>query len=153
MHIRLIAVGDRQPKWVGEAFDEYTRRLPGNWRFSLRELPVSRQREPQAAIKDESERIATTLERGERFVLLDERGTHLTSRDFSARLQTWQQDGRDIAFVIGGPAGVSEALRADAEFRLAVSAMTLPHGMARVLLAEQLYRASSLAEGHPYHRD
>ena len=85
--------------------------------------------------------------------MLDERGKPLSSRELAARLSDWLSDGRDIAFAIGGPDGVSEACRERAEFTLSLSRMTLPHGLARVVLAEQLYRAATLLSGHPYHRE
>ena len=86
-------------------------------------------------------------------MLLDERGTSLSSQGLSERLSRWQSDGRDLAFIIGGPDGVSEPVRRRADFVWSLSGLTLPHGLARVLLAEQLYRAWSLETGHPYHRE
>lgn len=85
-------------------------------------------------------------------VLLDERGKGLASTELASKLEDWQQDGRDLAFVIGGPDGVSEAVRRRADFAWSLSRLTLPHGLARILVTEQLYRAWSLNAGHPYHR-
>lgn len=85
-------------------------------------------------------------------ILLDERGKQMTSTALATRLGDWQADGRDLNFVIGGPDGVSSAVRERADFIWSLSSLTLPHGMARVLFAEQLYRAWSLSTGHPYHR-
>lgn len=100
----------------------------------------------------EGEQILARLGATEQVVLLDERGKELTSRILAARLANWQTESRDLCFVIGGPDGVSDAIRQRADFTWSLSRLTLPHGMARVLVAEQLYRAWSLQTGHPYHR-
>ena len=155
MHIRLLAVGDRQPGWVDDAFKNYTSRFPREWRFSLDAIAtVKRARnEPAArAIEAESERLLAKLSSDERVVLLDERGSHLKSTALAKCLSEWQQDGRNLSFIIGGPDGVSAACKKRANFTWALSDLTLPHGLARVVLAEALYRAWSLQAGHPYHR-
>ncbi len=156
MHIRLLAVGDRQPPWVDEAFATYTGRLPREWKFRLDVIPTVRRPKnarPGQAVEAEGQRILGMLGAAERVVLLDERGRQLNSRGLSSRLGDWQGDGRDLCFVIGGPDGVSGACRQRADFTWSLSPLTLPHGLARVLLAEQLYRAHALQTGHPYHRD
>jgi len=101
----------------------------------------------------EGEQILSRLKADEQVVLLDERGKQLTSSSLAARLTDWQAEGRDLCFVIGGPDGVSSACRDRANFTWSLSDLTLPHGLARVLFAEQLYRAWSLQAGHPYHRE
>lgn len=88
----------------------------------------------------------------ERVVILDERGREFSSRELADRLEDWQGDGRDVTFIIGGPDGVSSDCLARADLRWSLSRLTLPHGLARVLFAEQLYRAWCLMTGHPYHR-
>ncbi len=155
MHIRLLAVGDRQPGWVDEAFGTYTGRLPREWRFRLDTIAtVKRAKNAPAAraLEAESERLLAKLSTDEQVVLLDEKGTHLNSKALAIRLGEWQLDGRDLSFIIGGPDGVSAACRERADFTWALSDLTLPHGLARVVLAEALYRACSLQAGHPYHR-
>ncbi len=156
MHLRLLAVGDRQPAWVEEAFNAYAGRFPREWRFKLecvrtakrsKNSPVSR------AVDEEADSLLSRLKPDEQLVLLDERGTSLSSQALSGRLAKWLSDGRDLAFIIGGPDGVSESIRRRANFVWSLSSLTLPHGLARVLLAEQLYRAWSLETGHPYHRE
>jgi len=156
MHLRLVAVGDKQPAWVDSAFEEYTQRLPRQWQFTVTELATAqrtRGKDSTAAKEAESARILDTLRAADWVVLLDERGKDLGSRAFSDKLGDWQSGGRDICFIIGGPDGVSSNCRQRADFTLALSPMTLPHGLARVLFAEQLYRAWTLLQGHPYHRD
>ena len=156
MHIRLLAVGDRQPQWVDDAFGAYTGRFPREWKFGVDVIPTVRRHKndkSRKAREAEGELIIGKLSAGERLILLDERGRQLNSKGLSATLADWQADGRDICFVIGGPDGVSDACRKRADFTWALSTLTLPHGLARVLLAEQLYRAHSLQTGHPYHRE
>jgi 23S rRNA (pseudouridine1915-N3)-methyltransferase len=155
MHIRLIAVSDRQPAWVGDAFDEYVKRLPGQWRFRLDTVPTARRTgatSASQATEAEGLLVLRQLKPGETVILLDEAGTQLTSEGLSSRLAVWQSGGSDLAFLIGGPDGVSAECTRRADFRWSLSRLTLPHGLARVLLAEQLYRAHTLLQGHPYHR-
>ncbi len=153
--MRLLAVGDRQPPWVDDAFGNYTKRLPRDWKFRLDAIAtVRRQKNDRSgqAVEAEGELILSRLEPGVRVVLLDERGRAFDSAALAEHLSAWQADGRDLCFVIGGPDGVSDAVRRRADFVLSLSQLTLPHGLARVLLAEQLYRVHSLQSGHPYHR-
>lgn len=151
MHVRLIAVGNRQPPWVTQGFEEYAKRLPRPWRFRLEELPVAARRgvEPRDF---EGRKILQKLRPGETMVALDERGSEMSSVELSGRLSGWLAAGSDLAFVIGGPDGLAGACLERADFRWSLSRHTLPHGLARVMLVEQLYRAWTLAEGHPYHR-
>ena len=156
MHIRLLAVGDRQPPWVDDAFGAYAGRFPREWKFRLDVIPTVRRQKndkTRKAREAEGELILGKLNAGERLALLDERGRQLDSKGLAGRLADWQADGRDVCFVIGGPDGVSDACRQRADFTWSLSKLTLPHGLARVLLAEQLYRAHSLQTGHPYHRE
>lgn len=156
MHIRLLAVGDRQPSWVDEAFGTYTERFPREWKFRLDTIPTVRRNKndkSRQAMEEEGELILARLAVAEQVVLLDERGKQLTSKLLASKLSDWQSDGRDLCFVIGGPDGVSEAVRQRADMMWSLSQLTLPHGMARALLSEQLYRAWSLQAGHPYHRE
>ena len=155
MHIRLLAVGDRQPSWVDEAFGIYSERFPREWKFRLDVLPTVRRNKndkSRQAMEAEGEHILAKLNSAEQVVLLDERGKQLSSKRLATRMSDWQSDGRDLCFVIGGPDGVSENVRRRADISWSLSQLTLPHGLARVLFAEQLYRAHSLQTGHPYHR-
>ena len=155
MHIRLLAVGDRQPSWVDEAFGTYTERFPREWKFRLDTIATVRRNKndkSRQAMEEEGELILAKLAVAEQVVLLDERGKQLTSKLLASKLSDWQSDGRDLCFVIGGPDGVSDAVRQRADMMWSLSQLTLPHGMARALVSEQLYRAWSLQAGHPYHR-
>jgi len=155
MHIRLIAVGDRQPSWVDDAFGAYAGRLPHEWKFRLDRIASVRRAKndkSNSAMEAEGEKILAKIDPNEQVVMLDERGKQMTSMALASRLADWQADGRDLCFVIGGPDGVSPACRERANFIWSLSNLTLPHGLARVLFAEQIYRAWSLQAGHPYHR-
>ncbi len=156
MHIRLLAVGDRQPAWVDDAFDNYSGRFPREWKFRMDCLATarrSRNNKSQDAMDAESEQLLARIKNNEQVVLLDEKGSQMTSQTIAARLADWQADGRDLCFIIGGPDGVSDACRQRADVTWSLSDLTLPHGLARVLFAEQMYRAWSLQTGHPYHRE
>jgi len=156
MHIRLIAVGDRQPSWVDEAFSTYSGRLPREWKFRLDSITTARRSKndkSNAAKEEEGAQVLARIEAAEQVVLLDERGKQYRSADLAVQLGNWQSDGRDLCFVIGGPDGVSAACKARADSIWSLSNLTLPHGLARVLFAEQMYRAWSLQVGHPYHRE
>jgi 23S rRNA (pseudouridine1915-N3)-methyltransferase len=156
VHIRLIVVGDRQPGWVDDAFDTYTTRFPKEWQFRLDALATARRARSDKSRRsrdEESAGILSKIKTGEQVVLLDERGRQFTSQGLAERLGGWQSDGRDLCFVIGGPDGVSGACRDRADLIWSLSELTLPHGLARILFAEQMYRAWTLQSGHPYHRD
>lgn len=155
MHIRLLAVGDRQPAWVNDAYESYAGRLPREWRFRLDTIPTvrrSKNDKSRQAMEAEGSQVLARLRDAEQVVLLDERGKSLSSSALAAKLTDWQRDGRDLCLVIGGPDGVSDACQQRADFKWSLSAMTLPHGLARVLVVEALYRAWSMNSGHPYHR-
>jgi 23S rRNA (pseudouridine1915-N3)-methyltransferase len=156
VHIRLVAVGDRQPSWVVTAFSEYVARLPRQWRFRLDEIPAVPRRKNDArgtASAAEGEKVLASIRPSEQVILLDETGKQFSSRELADRVEAWQSGGADLAFVIGGPDGVSPNVEKRADLAWSLSRLTLPHGFARVLFAEQLYRAWSLTTGHPYHRD
>lgn len=150
MHIRLLAVGARQPEWVDAAVARYVGRLPRAFRFGVTEIDAGK---GAAALKErQGERVLAAVGAAESLVALDERGAVLTSTAFADKLRSWQQAGTDLAFVIGGADGLSDAVLARSQYLLSLSAMTLPHGLARVVFVEQLYRAHTLLSGHPYHR-
>ena len=140
---------------MDEAFGTYTGRFPREWKFRLDTIPTVRRiknDKSRQAMEAEGEAIIAKLAATEQVVLLDERGKQLSSKSLASKLTDWQSDGRDLCFIIGGPDGVSDTVRQRADMMWSLSQLTLPHGMARTLLSEQLYRAWSLQMGHPYHR-
>jgi 23S rRNA (pseudouridine1915-N3)-methyltransferase len=156
LRVRVIAVGTRMPGWVRSACDDYLRRLSGSFAVTLSEIePGARSAagNTQQALETEGKRLLAALEPAEFVVALDERGRELTTREFASWLATRQQEGENLAFVIGGPDGLPREVLARSRLTLSLSRLTLPHGLARVLLAEQLYRAHSILTHHPYHRD
>ncbi len=156
MHICLLAVGDRQPSWVDSAFSNYAQRLPRQWRFRLQAIPPGKRARGASdanAIVAEGQKLLAQMKPADFIVLLDEKGKQHTSAEFAVRLSEWQTAGRDVSFVIGGPDGVSEECRNRSDYCWSLSSLTLPHGLARVLFIEQLYRAWSIGAGHPYHRE
>lgn len=155
MQLVIAAVGHKMPAWIDTGFQEYAKRMPPECRILLKEIkPVERSgsRTAETVMAQEREKIEAALPKGARVIALDERGRDWTSVQLSQNLVQWQQDGRDVAFVIGGADGLDPVFKAGADTLIRMSSMTLPHGMVRVMLAEQLYRAWSITQNHPYHR-
>jgi len=156
MKLCLVAVGLRQPAWADAAWDDFAKRFPPECRLELKAVkaePRSSGKPVVALLAAEAGRIEAVLPKGARRVVLDERGERRTTAQLAERLRFWLGDGRDVALLIGGPDGLSDALKAGADETLRLSDLTLAHAFARVLLAEALYRAWSLQAGHPYHRE
>ncbi|MDO9606489.1 MAG: 23S rRNA (pseudouridine(1915)-N(3))-methyltransferase RlmH [Hydrogenophaga sp.] len=155
MKLLIVAVGQRVPDWAQTAYDDYAKRFPPELRVELKTVKT----EPRGSktldtlLAAERERIQAVLPRGCRVVVLDERGTTLTTKALAQQLEQWQLDSGDVALVIGGPDGLEPAFRTAAHQRIRLSDLTLPHAMVRVLLIEQLYRAWSVNANHPYHRE
>ncbi|HUK02925.1 MAG TPA: 23S rRNA (pseudouridine(1915)-N(3))-methyltransferase RlmH [Steroidobacteraceae bacterium] len=151
MRVRVIAVGTRMPAWVDSLFTDYTRRLGHAVPVTLKELAIG-QRGGRAKAS-EGQRMLAELRREEFVVALDEHGEQLSTRELASWLAARQRDGRDLAFLIGGPDGLAPEVLARSDFTWSLSKLTLPHALARVFVAEQLYRAHTLLSGHPYHRE
>jgi 23S rRNA (pseudouridine1915-N3)-methyltransferase len=155
MQLIIAAVGHKMPAWIEDGFGEYAKRMPPECRIHLKEIkPVDRSGSKTAdtVMAQERVRIEAAIPKGARVIALDERGKDLTTVQLSQLLTQWQQDGRDVTFVIGGADGLDAGFKASADMLVRISSLTLPHGMVRVLLAEQLYRAWSITQNHPYHR-
>jgi 23S rRNA (pseudouridine1915-N3)-methyltransferase len=155
MKLLVVAVGQRQPGWADAAWADFAKRFPPEMRLELKALKAEPRAGRSAAqcMAAEALRFETAIPKGARRVALDEHGARLDSAALAARLQFWRGDGRDVALLVGGPDGLAPALKSGADETLRLSDLTLPHALARVLLAEALYRAWSLASGHPYHRE
>ena len=155
MQMTILAVGGRQPDWVNDAVADYCRRMPPELPLQVKELkaePRTTGKTPAAMMAAEAQRIRAALPPHARVVALDEHGQRLTSEALSIQLTGWRENADPLIFLIGGPDGLDAELKKEAGLLLRLSDFTLPHGMARVLLAEQLYRAWSIGSGHPYHR-
>jgi 23S rRNA (pseudouridine1915-N3)-methyltransferase len=151
----IVAVGLRVPDWAQTAWEDYAKRFPHELKIELKAVKT----EPRGSktldtlYAAERVRIEAAIPKGARIVVLDERGTNLTTNALAARLTDWQLGGTDVALIIGGPDGIEPAFRQTAHERIRLSDLTLPHAFARVLLIEQLYRAWSINANHPYHRE
>lgn len=156
MRLLIAAVGQRQPAWADAAYDDFAKRFPPEMRLELKAVkaePRSGGKTAAQLMAAEAQRLEAAAPKGARRVLLDERGTRLTTVQLAERMSAWRSEGRDAVFFIGGPDGLDPALKVTADESLRLSDLTLPHAFVRVLLAEALYRAWSLAIGHPYHRE
>jgi 23S rRNA (pseudouridine1915-N3)-methyltransferase len=156
MKLIVIAIGTRMPAWIAAGFAEYAKRMPRNLPLELVEIrpePRGEGKSVPQLLAAEAARVERALPRGARRIALDERGRELDTQALARWLSEQQRDGGDLAFLIGGADGLAPGLKTSASLVLRLSAMTLPHGLARVLLAEQLYRASAILQGHPYHRE
>ena len=143
------------PGWVAEGCQEYTRRLPPELALEWCEIPLgkrSRNQPVARAIAEESERILKAIGRDDQVVALDVKGRSLSTEALSGQLAEWQQAGRALTILIGGPDGLSSECLARADLRWSLSDLTLPHPLVRIVLAEQLYRAWTVLSGHPYHK-
>jgi 23S rRNA (pseudouridine1915-N3)-methyltransferase len=157
MRLRVMAIGTRMPEWVDSAFNDYWRRMRALWKLELIELPVASRRESggatQTAKSTEARRLLALISTRDFIVTLDEHGAQKSTVELSLWLEQRRASGKDLAFIIGGPDGLAEEVLARAHLRWSLSRLTLPHGLVRVLLAEQIYRATTVLSGHPYHRD
>lgn len=156
MKLLVVAVGQRQPAWADAAWADFAKRFPPEMRLELKAVktePRAAGRTPAQCMAAEAQRIEAAIPKGARRVVLDEHGQRASTAQLAERLQFWRGDGRDVALVVGGPDGLDAGVKAGADETLRLSDLTLPHAFVRVLLAEALYRAWSLASGHPYHRE
>jgi len=152
----VAAVGHRMPAWVDEGFAEYAKRMPRESPLELLAVkaePRNSGKPVPALMAAEAERLRAALPGQCRRVALDEHGEDISTDKLAKRLSAWAREGDDVAFLIGGPDGLDAGLKAHAHGAIRLSSLTLPHGLVRVILAEALYRATSLLRGHPYHRE
>lgn len=149
--LRMLAVGTRMPGWVQTGFAEYQKRLPRDYALELREIPLSRRAGTQA-VGEEGDALLASLAGEELVVALDVQGKTWDTMEFAEHMRAWHDQSRRVAFLIGGPDGLSPPCRERADFSLSLSRLTMPHPLVRVFLAEQIYRAWSIIHAHPYHR-
>ena len=156
MRISVLAVGTRMPNWVDDGVREYARRMPPQIQFSVDEISPG-QRTGRGSVKAAREQEAAQLKKRmaacDLTIALDERGKQWTSTELATEMRGWLQDYPKVALLIGGPDGFSADVRDSVDRLWSLSPMTLPHGLVRVVLAEQIYRAWTIVDGHPYHRE
>ncbi|MBI1175582.1 MAG: 23S rRNA (pseudouridine(1915)-N(3))-methyltransferase RlmH [Sideroxydans sp.] len=156
MKFLLVSVGHKMPGWISDGFNEYAKRMPREARIELLEIkpePRTTGKTTAQIMEAEAQRIQAALPANCLRIALDEHGASWTTRQLADKMQQWLGAGHDVAFIIGGADGLHPSVKNSAQQLLALSAMTLPHAMVRVLLGEQLYRAHSLLHNHPYHRE
>jgi len=155
VRIHLIAAGTRMPSWVTDGYEDYAGRMPPECRLMLKEIPLGASRaggDASKAMQEEGNAMLAALPEGAGITALDVRGKSVDTEALAKLLNRWLQEGRDRALLIGGPDGLAPECLARAESKLSLSALTLPHALVRVVVAEQIYRAWSILKNHPYHR-
>lgn len=156
MKLLIVSVGHKMPDWITAGFNEYARRMPREAKTELLEVkpePRTTGKTTAQIMEAEAQRILAALPQSSLRIALDERGAQPTTRQLAAQMRDWMRAGRDVAFIIGGADGLHESVKQAAQQMMALSSLTLPHAMVRVLLAEQLYRVHSMMHNHPYHRE
>ena len=154
MKFRIVALGNRAPAWVQDGYHTYARRMPPEMALELIELsPPKHHKDPDKFIRAEGDKILAQVDNNDWMIALDERGRSFSSQQLADRFEQWRQVGQDVVFVVGGSDGLAPAVLQRANEKMSLSALTLPHYMVRLLLAEALYRAYSIYSGHPYHRE
>lgn len=154
MRLIVVAAGTRLPDWVDAGFEEYAGRLTRDYRLELKEIALGQRAAgcTAQAVAREGERMLAAIPQGAYVVALQVAGRNLSSEQLAQFLQARARDGREVVFCIGGPEGLAAQVDARAELKWSLSALTLPHALARVVVAEALYRAVTIIKGHPYHR-
>lgn len=156
MRLNIVAIGQRMPSWVTSGWSEYCRRFPRGFSLNLREVPAirrSRNADVDSIRQREGEALLAAAPASSFLVALDEHGNQWSTQELSVQMTEWMKSSRDVTFLIGGPDGLSTTCRDKAEMCWSLGKLTLPHALVRVVLAEQLYRAWTITQNHPYHRD
>jgi 23S rRNA (pseudouridine1915-N3)-methyltransferase len=147
LKLQIIAVGHKMPSWVEVSANDYIKRMPKDFPIEVKEL------KPDLSPIKEGLKILEVLPKNATIIAMDERGRDLTTMQLTQLMQDWRQEGKDVVFLIGGADGLSPEVKQKSTSSIRLSSMTLPHAMARLILIEQLYRAYTILQGHPYHRE
>jgi 23S rRNA (pseudouridine1915-N3)-methyltransferase len=153
--INIIAIGNKMPGWVEDASQDFVKRMPSEIKINSILLPlIKRGKNPDIPriVRDESRKLLAAVPKDSVLVVLDVLGKSVTTMKLSSLLETWLQQGQDVSIVIGGPDGVSDELLSNTSLKISLSELTFPHTLVRVILLEQIYRAWSILNNHPYHR-
>ena len=140
------------PVWIQNGCDDYTKRLPRHWQFRVKEFAQAKSATPELAMHKEADVLLAAVTDQSHLVALDNRGAHWSTSDLAKQLENWQSIGKDIAFIVGGPDGLHSRCLERADQSWSLSPLTFPHPLVRVIVTEQLYRAQSMLDNHPYHR-
>ncbi|MCW4628071.1 MULTISPECIES: 23S rRNA (pseudouridine(1915)-N(3))-methyltransferase RlmH [Marinomonas] len=155
MRVRLIAVGSKMPKWVTEGYDEYAKRLPKDFALELVEIPMSprgKNTDILKAIRKEGDSMLEAIPSGDKVIAMEVLGKEWSTDQLADQTEQWRMDGHNVSLLVGGPDGLDPRCTARADQVWSLSRLTLPHPMVRIILAEQIYRAWTLMNNHPYHR-
>lgn len=152
MQITVYAVGRKMPTWVLQASQEYVKRMPRRWQFQVREFAQSQGENSEIIMSREADALLAAIPEKSHVVALDNRGHHWSTEDVASQLENWQTLGKSVVLLIGGADGLHPRCRERADQLWSLSPLTFPHPLVRIILAEQLYRAQSLLDNHPYHR-
>ena len=156
MKIYFLAIGQRMPAWVEQGYREYASRLSATVQVELKEIPAAKRVRNSVVEKlkeDEGKRLLAAVPAGAKIVVLDEHGKSQTTKQLATHLDDWIQMSQNMAILIGGPDGLSNECLQKADFKWSLSDFTFPHPLVRIILVEQVYRAWSLLNNHPYHRE
>jgi 23S rRNA (pseudouridine1915-N3)-methyltransferase len=153
MQVHIVAASNRQPDWVEAAFADYARRFSGSVRLQYRQVRLAKNPLAERRKADEGKKLLAAVPRHATLIALDERGESFSTQVLAGLLERWTQEAATACFLIGGPDGLAESVLAAAHRCWSLSALTLPHALARIIVAEALYRAASVLAGHPYHRE
>lgn len=155
MRVRLIAVGNKMPKWVTTGYDEYAKRLPKDFALELVEIPMSprgKNTDIAKAIRKEGDAMMEAIPQGDKVIALEVLGKEWSTEQLAEQTELWRMDGYNVSLLVGGPDGLDPRCTSRADQVWSLSRLTLPHPMVRILLSEQIYRAWTLMNNHPYHR-
>jgi len=155
MQIHLITIGQKMPSWVKQGYDEYAKRMPKECEIRLKEIPAGKRgknSDVKRIIRDEGEKMLTALPKNCCIVTLDVLGKPWNTPQLAKSMQGWLESGQDIALLIGGPEGLADSVKQSAQQSWSLSNLTFPHPLVRIVVAEQLYRAWTIINNHPYHR-
>lgn len=156
MRLNIVAIGQRMPSWITSGWAEYAKRFPRGFSMNLREVPAikrNRNADIDSIRQREGEALLAAVPPSSYLVALDEQGSQWSTSELATQMTEWMKTSRDVTFLVGGPEGLSAACRDQAETCWSLGKLTFPHPLVRVLLAEQLYRAWTITQNHPYHRD
>lgn len=155
MKIKILTVGTKMPAWVNQGVSEYTKRLPNDLKLEMVEIALAtrgKNADIKRIIQKETDALLSHVQPQDHVVALEVKGKNWSTEQLAQNLESWQMEGRNLVFLIGGPDGLGDACRKRANQQWSLSALTLPHPIVRVVLAEQLYRAWTVTQNHPYHR-